>query len=210
MASCKVEADGKFIVDSIHGDIHLKNRELEVVDTASFQRLRHLKQLAMSQMVYPNATHTRFAHSLGVLAIMAKASEVARDANLIDAKQAEQLRLAALLHDVGHYPYSHLMEKIDRVSLTEEQIGGAVSLDKSRDCYPGHEIVGTYIIDQQSDLIKALGSTEVASAVIRLLGPRHPTIPAWSKLVHGSLEWIDWTTCCVTHRQQVFPMVRST
>jgi hypothetical protein len=192
MEPCRVEADGKFIVDSIHGDIHLTGQELEVVDTASFQRLRHLKQLAMSQMVYPNATHTRFAHSLGVLAIMAKVTNVAKNANLIDPKQEKQLRLAALLHDVGHYPYSHLMEKIDRVRLTEEQIEPTVStvrsLDKSRYDYPEHEIVGTYIIAKQKDLIKALGDTEMSNAVIQLVGPRQPTIPQWSKLVHSSLD----------------------
>lgn len=192
MESCRVEADGNFIVDSIHGDIHLTGQELEVVDTASFQRLRHLKQLAMSQMVYPNATHTRFAHSLGVLAIMTKVTNVAKDANLIDEEQRKQLRLAALLHDVGHYPYSHLMEKIDRVKLTEEQIEATVStvrtLDKSRDYYPEHEIVGTYIIDKQRDLIKALGGTKMANAVTQLVGPRQPTTPLWSILVHGSLD----------------------
>ena len=60
------------IVDVIHGDIHLTDRERSVLDTASFQRLRQLKQLQMGQITYPNATHTRFAHSVGVLGIMAK------------------------------------------------------------------------------------------------------------------------------------------
>ena len=60
MASSRRDIAGKLIVDSIHGDIHLKKRELNVIDTASFQRLRQLKQLAMAQMVYPTATHTRF------------------------------------------------------------------------------------------------------------------------------------------------------
>ena len=65
MASSPPRQSDKIIVDSIHGDIHLNEIERRVIDTASFQRLRHLKQLGMAQVTYPNATHTRFAHSLG-------------------------------------------------------------------------------------------------------------------------------------------------
>lgn len=61
MVSSQRDGYVKLVVDPIHGDVHLTECELEVIDTGSFQRLRHLKQLAMSQMAYPNATHTRFA-----------------------------------------------------------------------------------------------------------------------------------------------------
>ncbi len=71
------------IVDSIHGDIHLSELERRIIDTASFQRLRHLKQLGMGHMTYPNATHSRFSHSLGVLAVMRRVGEVAGDALLL-------------------------------------------------------------------------------------------------------------------------------
>src|SRR5882724_10963246 len=110
----------KLVVDSIHGDIHLNAVERQVVDTASFQRLRHLRQLGMAQATYPNATHTRFAHSIGVLGIMEHISRVAKEALSLSDEQAEDIRLAGLLHDIGHYPYSHLMEKIDKVQTTEE------------------------------------------------------------------------------------------
>lgn len=104
------EGGEKIVVDSIHGDIRLTAREVQVIDSASFQRLRQLKQLAMAQLVYPNATHTRFAHSLGTLGIMIKVLEVAQRNKLkLKASERENLRLAALLHDIGHYPYSHLM-----------------------------------------------------------------------------------------------------
>src|SRR5437588_6793835 len=94
----------KLIVDSIHGDIHLGPVERRVVDTASFQRLRHLKQLGMAQATYPNATHTRFAHSLGVLGIMEHIGQVAKQALSLSDEQVEDIRLAGLLHDIGHYP----------------------------------------------------------------------------------------------------------
>src|SRR5205823_12007473 len=105
MASTPKTPRGKLIVDYIHGDIHLTPIELRVVDTASFQRLRHLRQLGMAQVTDPNATHTRFAHSIGVLGIMEHISRVARDALSLSDEQAEDIRLAGLLHDIGHYPY---------------------------------------------------------------------------------------------------------
>ena len=166
MGSSQHNGFEKVVVDSIHGDIHLTSCELEVIDTGSFQRLRHLKQLAMSQMAYPNATLTRFAHSLGVLAIMEKITKITRESGQIELSnaEAENLRLAALLHDIGHYPYSHLMERIDNVKFTEEQVDGAKEagkpLDRSGIPYPEHDTVGTYIVTKQKDIIDALGGGE--------------------------------------------------
>src|SRR5690606_19822254 len=110
----------KLIVDSIHGDIRLSDEERRVIDTASFQRLRNLKQLGMGQVTYPGATHTRFAHSIGVLGIMARVTREAKESLGLTDDQVSDIRLAGLLHDVGHYPYSHLMEVIDNVVLTED------------------------------------------------------------------------------------------
>src|SRR5579859_7133427 len=98
MGSAPETLRSKLIVDSIHGDIHLTPIECRVVDTASFQRLRHLKQLGMAQATYPNATHTRFAHSLGVLGIMEHITRVAQQALSLSEDQAEDIRLAGLLH----------------------------------------------------------------------------------------------------------------
>lgn len=80
MASPQPQARTKLVVDSVHGDIHLRSVEQRVVDTASFQRLRHLLQLGMAQATYPNATHSRFAHSIGVLGIMDRILRLAKDA----------------------------------------------------------------------------------------------------------------------------------
>src|SRR5437773_10913865 len=99
MASTPKTPRGKLIVDSIHGDIHLTPIELRVVDTASFQRLRHLRQLGMAQATYPNATHTRFAHSIGVLGIMEHIARVAKQSLTLSDEQIEDRRLAVLLPD---------------------------------------------------------------------------------------------------------------
>ena len=116
----------KIIVDSVHGDIRLTEIERKVVDTAPFQRLRRIKQLGMGHLTYPNATHTRFAHSLGVFHVTSRVLKIAQEnGRKFKDDEIENLRLAALLHDIGHYPYSHLLETIDDVQLTEERVIGS-------------------------------------------------------------------------------------
>jgi HD superfamily phosphohydrolase len=126
MVSSLGDGSVKHVVDSIHGNIPLTEREVQVIDTPSFQRLRQLKQLAMAQLVYPTATHTRFAHSIGALGTMIRILQAAKENGItFETEEQENLRLAALLHDIGHYPYSHLMEKVERVKLIEEEVEGS-------------------------------------------------------------------------------------
>ncbi len=90
----------KIIQDTIHGTIKLEEWQLEVIDTAAFQRLRRIKQLGFANLVYPGANHTRFEHSLGAMHLARKLVE------------DEEVVAAALLHDIGHTPFSHSGEKI--------------------------------------------------------------------------------------------------
>jgi len=188
MAYSPTRRGDKIIVDSIHGDIHVTKVERGVIDTASFQRLRHLKQLGMAHITYPNATHTRFAHSLGVLGIMAKITAIAKDVLSLDEEMIEDIRLAGLLHDIGHYPYSHLMERIDKVFLTEEFVAGATMVQPSRTPYPGHEQVGEWVVTSQSDLTEALGGPDRAGRVASLFTRNTSADPQISKLIHSSLD----------------------
>ena len=193
MTSSNRDADRSIVVDSIHGDIRLSARECDVIDTAAFQRLRHLKQLGMGQVTYPNATHTRFAHSLGVLAIMRRVIDVAGKFDNISLTPAQKvnLRLAALLHDIGHYPYSHLMEKVERVQLTEEQVASTAEstvLDTSVPAYPNHESLGTLIVTKQPELVKAIGSPKRAREVAALFARTEAAHQQFSKLIHSSLD----------------------
>lgn len=114
----------KFIRDRVHGYIYLTRFELELIDTKEFQRLKDIRQLTC-QHVYPGARHTRFEHSLGVMHLTKQVLKNLNDNGFIagapveiDVSQTplinDQLRLnatlAALLHDVGHCPFSHLGE----------------------------------------------------------------------------------------------------
>ncbi len=107
--------------DPIHGMISINELEREIINTVAFQRLRHIRQLATSYMVYHGAEHTRFGHSLGVMHIASKALEAIREKEPLKTKLNDfneynkikyTLRLAALLHDVGHAPFSHAGEDL--------------------------------------------------------------------------------------------------
>lgn len=179
----------RIVNDNIHGDIALTSDEWKVVNTATFQRLRSLKQLGMGHLVYPNATHTRFAHSLGVFHIMCRVLANLEHADLDDEHRAE-LRLAALLHDVGHYPYSHLMERVANVTLTEEEIAKPDSrvISGKVDEYPDHEELGRHILESQADIRKALGSRARAKKIGALFSRLEGSHQQLSKLIHSSLD----------------------
>ena len=98
----------KVIRDPIHGDIFLSELELRVIDTPEFQRLRRIKQLGMTYLVYPSANHTRFEHSIGALHLAGRlASRLA-----LGEEETALVRFAALLHDLGHGPLSHTSEEL--------------------------------------------------------------------------------------------------
>lgn len=170
----------------------MTDAEWRVVDTPSFQRLRNLKQLQMAHLTYPNATHTRLAHSLGVFSVMSRVLQAAREAMGLDDAAVADLRLAALLHDVGHYPYSHLMEKIDKVQLTEEFVQTKDQKKKQVDLsaapYPKHEPLGELIVTEREDLVRAIGSEERARRIADLFTRSEAADPQRSKLIHSSLD----------------------
>lgn len=96
-----------FIRDSIHGDLHLTDYELKIVDTVEMQRLRRIKQLGFTNLVYPGANHTRFEHSIGTLSLANKVGQTLE----LDQEIISLLRVCGLLHDIGHSPFSHVSEK---------------------------------------------------------------------------------------------------
>ena len=107
------------IRDEIHRDIFVPARIARLIDTREFQRLRNIQQLATCHYVFPAATHNRFSHSLGAYhlarVLCDHLSEV--QPGIISEEDSELVSIAALLHDVGHPPFSHLLEN-DKVFAT--------------------------------------------------------------------------------------------
>jgi HD superfamily phosphohydrolase len=102
------------IKDSVHDHIEVEGVAADLLDTPAVQRLRHIKQLGTVQLAYPSANHTRFEHSLGVYHL----AERALDHMEVGGVEADRVRAAAMLHDVGHGPFSHNIE-----SLTHRETG---------------------------------------------------------------------------------------
>lgn len=114
------------ITDPVHRSIRFSQVEKEVIDTPTFQRLRRIRQLAGAHLVYPSAQHSRFEHSLGAMHIAGLAGESLLAKGYIDnAEVVQELRLAALLHDIGHGPFSHLFEEVleYRTKTSHENMG---------------------------------------------------------------------------------------
>lgn len=112
-----------FIKDPLYGYIRLKESEKNILDTTAVQRLRRIKQLSGAEYVYPAANHTRFEHSLGAFHLAG--TLVSTLPVKLKPEDATKLKIAALLHDVGHGPFSHLLEPIMNQVLgkTHEDMG---------------------------------------------------------------------------------------
>ncbi|MGD2217107.1 MAG: HD domain-containing protein [Gemmatimonadales bacterium] len=111
------------IRDPIWQNIWIERSALRLVDAAAFQRLRRVKQLGLAYLVYPGAIHTRFDHALGVYHLTGRALGLLKaSGELAGVSERERsiLRLAGLLHDIGHYPFSHTLEELETGLVPED------------------------------------------------------------------------------------------
>jgi len=136
--------------DPIHGFVELRGRECDILDTPLFQRLRRIHQLAMANLVYPGAVHTRFDHTLGVLSVAGRLCSVLG----IDEDHTLIIRYAALAHDLGHGPFSHISESI-LDSLSSPSLEQAAGKKEKI-----HELITRKIILEHSDLGPAIAEKD--------------------------------------------------
>ena len=127
--------------DPVHGLIVFRDTKAldqlawSLLDTPEFQRLRRIRQLGVSEFVFPNATHTRFAHSIGVFHTARELVKIIRreiGEEAFDPQRAEVAVVAALLHDLGHGPFSHTFEGVQqsrRVEKDHERWSEEIILD---------------------------------------------------------------------------------
>lgn len=140
---------GKIINDPVYGFIRFPEHTiLQLIDHPWFQRLRYIKQMGPAHLVYPGAVHTRFHHSLGACHLMGKALDELR-AKSIDVTDEEYTaaRVAVLLHDIGHGPFSHALEHSLITGLSHEYVSGLI-MDKMNEELDGALSVAISIFNQ--------------------------------------------------------------
>ena len=169
-------AHDRVVRDNVHRDIVLTDDISRLVDTKTFQRLRDIKQLATCHYVFPTATHTRFVHSLGAHHLAGVLLEHLETVNpgRISPEDARLVRYAALLHDIGHPPFSHALEK-DTVFAT----------------YHHHEKWGRMILeDPDNDLRQALIELVGEDGLMRLFSILDGTcdLPVLHDIVSSQLD----------------------
>lgn len=213
----KIEFVGR-ILDPVHGFIDLTQVEKEIIELPIFKRTQSLKQLSLTNWVFPGAEHTRYMHSLGVMHIADLMASNLKDENfhaIFSDGQRQILRLAGLLHDIGHYPLSHVTEYVYTQNLFEnddklQDHNGRVKKQidelndditkpeeymKSRYSKPmHHENIGTVVLENDPD-IKAIIEKycpfvdlhDIEDIIVGCVD-RNPDISAMVQLIHSELD----------------------
>jgi HD superfamily phosphohydrolase len=121
------------IRDPVHGYVKITEAERDVIDSPFVQRLRRIHQLAGAYLVYPGAVHTRFDHVMGAMHVAGQIGEALSLWIELKPDQIQEIRLAALLHDVGHGPFSHMFEEVlaDKTTTTHEDISQRIIVETS-------------------------------------------------------------------------------
>jgi len=176
----------KIINDPVYGFITIEDELIyTIISHSSYQRMRRIHQMAMAQLVYPGAVHTRLHHSLGAYHLMCNAINELKGKGFSISKEEEQAaKIAILLHDIGHGPYSHALENTLIENITHEELSlllmkkmnkefeGKIqmAIDIFNDVYPKkflHQLVsGQLDLDRMDYLIRDSFFTGVSEGVI--------------------------------------------
>ena len=158
--------------DPIHGLIVFENEidkiAWKLINTPEFQRLRRLRQLGFSEMVFPGATHTRFIHSIGVYHNARRLMKVVKKFkgdDDFDEERAKIILLAALLHDVGHGPFSHAFEEVRKEIAVTIKTGPIENHEK---------YTAKIIRNKSGGIYKALDDPELAESIAALFDLKQP------------------------------------
>ena len=157
-------SDRKIINDPVFGFINIpKGLLYDIVCHPLLQRLTRIKQLGLSSAVYPGAQHTRFQHSLGAFHLMSETiKHLTAKGNFIFDSEAEAVQAAILLHDIGHGPFSHVLENTLAGGVSHEEISLMLMLVHSFHQHQGDVFVGDALHD---GIFQYVGEGSVADVV---------------------------------------------
>lgn len=186
-----IRAKSKYIQDPLYGMVYLSDVEMRVIDSQAFQRLLSVKQLGYAYAVFPGADYSRFSHCVGVCHNMGAWIETLRKDDPVDPALAVLYRLAALLHDIGHYPFSHATERAAKNHyrwLLEENAASESPKDVSElPAFLDHEGIGGFIIENDPELKEAVLDAGLSSHALKRVYKRQAIDPM-SVLISSDLD----------------------
>lgn len=186
----------RFIYDTIHGHIPLNRVEGRILETLYYQRLRWIKQLGFTFYIYPGATHTRHAHALGVLHVMDRVIKAlgkgVSEERLFDPSNHDEesnfhrtMRLAAMLHDIGTFPFSHSIELAYINHWRKKSQHGKVKYAAN------HETLGKHIIentDFEGGITRILKEEGIDPKALSMVIDGVSPIPLANQLMHADVD----------------------
>ena len=195
------------VLDNVHGFIYYTEAEERIMNTLLFKRLQSIKQLSIVNWVFPGSEHTRYVHSLGVMYIADKIALLLK----LPVEQRKIVRLAGLLHDIGHYPLSHVCEYPYKESLEDfpdssyckainrkvkndiddlKEKSSHVYMKKSNGCH--HEQIGADIVCNNKEIrdiiINECGENAVEIIADMIIGNVERTNPLLVQILHSELD----------------------
>ena len=199
----------KRIADPVHGTVGMSELEIALLSTQSLQRLRHVTQLGLAPLVYPAANYSRLSHCIGVNHVTGRILDALKtysQANLPDSEY-QRYRLAGLLHDVGHYPFSHAFEEavqdyygdLSRSHLLTspagaeqgEQSNSIASQTKSINPFD-HEETGQYLLEHDEEITSVLNAFDIEPSSVYSVFTRDTdssgTMPLFANLISSDLD----------------------
>jgi len=152
------EKNEQIIRDPLWNTIRLDEHAIRIVNTVAFQRQRYIRQLGFAHLVYPGATHTRFGHALGVYHLATITLAHLRESGQLEGevfKDASLIPYAALLHDIGHYAFSHALEELDDNFLLGDHEAVSAQFFNSARMKSALQSLGDNVAEDIHDLIKS-------------------------------------------------------
>jgi HD superfamily phosphohydrolase len=152
----------KSIRDAVHGDIEFDRDEIDLINTREFQRLRRIKQLGIAHLVYPSALHSRFEHVLGFCHLSQRIIDTLNTFGpgpQISHEERKLIRYLALLHDIGHLPFGHILE--DERPVLKRKHDGAGRLS--------HFLYDTAIADHLNKIETEFGLISLRDLMVAVL-----------------------------------------